>query len=111
MAALGRAIARRIGEPRYQLWFARNTKFSWDDDRLVVGVPNRFFQEWLQTTFADAVARIDEFGCVHVPVSRSLNVPSFGGKCFDHGDRGSEWQFKETVMWLRCHPSNSASWW
>jgi chromosomal replication initiator protein len=54
-AALGQAIAQRVGEPRYNLWFARNTKLSWDDDQLVVGVPNRFFQEWLQTTFADAV--------------------------------------------------------
>jgi chromosomal replication initiator protein len=55
VAALGQAIARRIGEPRYTFWFERNTKFSWEDGLLVVGVPNHFFQEWLQDTFADAV--------------------------------------------------------
>src|SRR5205807_7006740 len=55
VASLGNAIARRIGEPRYNLWFARNTKFTWADDQLVVGVPNHFYQEWLQSTFADAV--------------------------------------------------------
>src|SRR5262249_37330453 len=55
VAALGRAIAQRIGEPRYNLWFGSNTKFSWEDDLLRVGVPNYFFQEWLQNTFADAV--------------------------------------------------------
>jgi chromosomal replication initiator protein len=55
VAALGQAITQRIGEPRYNLWFDRNTKFSWEDDLLVVGVPNHFFQEWLQRTFADAV--------------------------------------------------------
>jgi chromosomal replication initiator protein len=55
VAALGEAIAQRIGEPRYNLWFARNTKFRWDDDQLVVGVPNHFYQEWLQSTFAEAV--------------------------------------------------------
>ena len=55
VASLGQAIAQRIGEPRYNLWFARNTKFTCTDDQLVVGVPNHFYQEWLQSTFADAV--------------------------------------------------------
>jgi len=55
VAALGQAIAQRIGEPRYNLWFARNTKFTWIDERLVVGVPNHFYQDWLQNTFAEAV--------------------------------------------------------
>ncbi|HXG10625.1 MAG TPA: chromosomal replication initiator protein DnaA [Gemmataceae bacterium] len=55
VAALEQAIIQRIGEPRYQLWFARHTKFTWEDNLLVVGVPNRFFQEWLQNTFAEAV--------------------------------------------------------
>ena len=46
---------RRIGEPRYRLWFDRHTRFSWDDDQLTVGVPNRHFEEWLQKTFHDAL--------------------------------------------------------
>jgi chromosomal replication initiator protein len=54
--ALGRAIARRIGEPRYQLWFERHTKFVWQDGLLTVGVPNRHFEEWLEKTFGAAVA-------------------------------------------------------
>jgi chromosomal replication initiator protein len=55
VAALGEAVARRIGEPRYNLWFAGKTKFTWDDQSLTVGVPNAFYQEWLHKTFADAV--------------------------------------------------------
>jgi chromosomal replication initiator protein len=55
VASLGQAIAQRIGEPRYRLWFDGKTKFSWTDSLLVVGVPNRFYQEWLEKTFADAV--------------------------------------------------------
>ena len=51
VAALTQALCRRIGEPRYLLWFHDKTNFSWDQDRLVVGVPNRFFQEWLERTF------------------------------------------------------------
>jgi chromosomal replication initiator protein len=50
-AALGPAIASRIGEPRYRLWFHGHTAFAWDGRQLTVGVPNRFFQEWLQSTF------------------------------------------------------------
>ncbi len=55
VAALGEALSRRIGEPRYNLWFAGKTKFAWDAERLTVGVPNPFHQEWLNKTFADAV--------------------------------------------------------
>jgi chromosomal replication initiator protein len=64
VAALEQMIAQRIGEPRYNLWFSENTKFSWEADQLVVGVPNRFFQDWLQNTFAEAVqaAAAEVFG-------------------------------------------------
>lgn len=55
VAGLGQELVRQIGEPRYNLWFAQHTKFTWDADLLVVGVPNHFFQEWLQKTFEDAV--------------------------------------------------------
>src|SRR5262245_6090060 len=60
VAALGQAIAQRIGEPRYRLWFDGKTKFTWDECHFVVGVPNRFYQEWLQRTFAEEVAAAAE---------------------------------------------------
>ncbi|MFO0926041.1 MAG: chromosomal replication initiator protein DnaA [Gemmataceae bacterium] len=53
--ALAEAIVRRIGAPRYQLWFDRHTRFTCTGDTLVVGVPNRHFQEWLERTFTTAV--------------------------------------------------------
>jgi chromosomal replication initiator protein len=55
VATLSQEIARRIGEPRYKVWFARYTKLTIQDDQLVVGVPNRFYQEWLQKKFTDDV--------------------------------------------------------
>jgi chromosomal replication initiator protein len=55
VTALGAAISQRIGEPRYQLWFERNTRLTCHDDVLVVGVPNHLYLDWLQKTFADAV--------------------------------------------------------
>jgi chromosomal replication initiator protein len=64
VAALGESLARRIGEPRYKLWFDHNTRFRWDTDVLTVGVPNRHFEEWLQRTFLGAVreAAAEVFG-------------------------------------------------
>jgi chromosomal replication initiator protein len=56
---LARAITQRIGEPSYNLWFQDRTLFSWEPDTLVIGVPNRFYQEWLQKRFtADVQAAV-----------------------------------------------------
>lgn len=52
---LEQAIASRIGVPRYNLWFAQNTRISVVDGSVVVGVPNRHFEEWLGRTFGSAV--------------------------------------------------------
>ncbi|HTU21336.1 MAG TPA: chromosomal replication initiator protein DnaA [Gemmataceae bacterium] len=54
--ALEQAIVRRIGEPRYKLWFEGRTRFHWDDDQLTVGVPNRHFGEWVEKSFGSATA-------------------------------------------------------
>lgn len=55
VAALGQDIAQRIGQPRFTFWFEGNTKFILDEQALTVGVPNLFFQDWLQNTFGESV--------------------------------------------------------
>jgi chromosomal replication initiator protein len=55
LTALGDAIARRVGGPRYKLWFASHTKYAWHEPTLTVGVPNRHFGEYLEKTFRAAV--------------------------------------------------------
>jgi chromosomal replication initiator protein len=58
--ALGRALSQRIGQERFELWFQSKTKLSVDEGHLRVGVPNHFYQEWLEKTFGaelQAVAR------------------------------------------------------
>jgi chromosomal replication initiator protein len=58
---LADAIARRISEPRYNLWFRDHTRFIPVSDGVVVGVPNQYFQDWLQKTFgADVQAAAAE---------------------------------------------------
>ena len=48
---LAAAIARRISEPRFNLWFRDHTRFVHLGDAVVVGVPNLYFHDWLQKTF------------------------------------------------------------
>jgi chromosomal replication initiator protein len=68
-AALQACLCQRIGEPRYNLWFARKTKFTGTADELVVGVPNLFLQDWLSKTFgADVQAAASEVLGRRVPV-------------------------------------------
>src|SRR5689334_4935689 len=51
ISALERAIIQRIGDSRYQLWFALRTRFRLNGDVLTVGVPNLYAQEYLQKKF------------------------------------------------------------
>jgi chromosomal replication initiator protein len=78
VAALEQAIVQRIGEPRYNLWFAKHTQFTWQDDQLLVGVPNLHFQEWLESKFAGdvAAAAAAVFGHV-VPVRFAIEPALF----------------------------------
>ncbi len=56
MQALEKELVRRIGEPRYRLWFEGRTRFHRADDQLTVGVPNRHFAEWVEKNFGTATA-------------------------------------------------------
>jgi chromosomal replication initiator protein len=58
VAALGQALAQRLGEPRYKLWFDRNTTLTWDDGLLRVGVANHFLQDYLEKKFAADVRAV-----------------------------------------------------
>lgn len=53
-AIFGRVLVQKIGQERYDLWFT-HTKLTWEADRLTIGVPNRFFQEWLEGKFRPAL--------------------------------------------------------
>src|SRR5262249_9542862 len=55
VAALGPAIASRIGEPRFDLWFKHQTRFRCSEGLLLVCVPNLYYQEWIQSRYADTV--------------------------------------------------------
>ncbi len=52
---LALAIARRISEQRFNLWFRDHTKFVHLGETVMIGVPNLYFHDWLQKTFGDDV--------------------------------------------------------
>jgi chromosomal replication initiator protein len=64
LAALEHALLQRITAARYDLWFQGKTKFALHGDRLVVGVSNLHYQDWLQKKFGEDVraAAADVFG-------------------------------------------------
>ncbi|MCI0639780.1 MAG: DnaA/Hda family protein [Gemmataceae bacterium] len=51
LAALGLALCQRIGEKRHAFWIEGKTKLIWEPPELVVGVPNHFYQDWLEKKF------------------------------------------------------------
>src|SRR4051812_1812926 len=51
-AELRAAVAARLGEARFGLWFGEGVRLGIDGDALEVGVPNAFFREWIQGHFA-----------------------------------------------------------
>ena len=52
---LAAGIAQRIEQERYDLWFRKHTKFVLHGQHVVVGVPNLFYQDFLQAQFGQVV--------------------------------------------------------
>jgi len=53
VAAVQSALAQRIGQHRYELWFGEETQLHYQDGTLIIHVPNRFFQDWIAANFRE----------------------------------------------------------
>jgi chromosomal replication initiator protein len=74
VSALQLALADRVGQERFQLWFGAHTRLDYDDESLTVSVPNQFFQEWLRTNFRQQIeASCEEALGKTVPVRFSID--------------------------------------
>ena len=51
-------LRRRVSRQQYTTWFERTKALRWADRELVLGVPNRFFQEWLQKNFLSIIGDV-----------------------------------------------------
>jgi chromosomal replication initiator protein len=51
VSALRNALAGKVGQQRFDLWFGTGTRFELQAGTLVVNSPNRFFRDWLVSNF------------------------------------------------------------
>ena len=51
VSALRAVLAEKVGPERFALWFGASTRLEFDGRTLTIGVPNRFFLEWIRTSF------------------------------------------------------------
>ncbi len=49
--AITRALAERIGQPKFKIWFQSSTRFTCVEGYLKIGVPNLFMAKWLENHF------------------------------------------------------------
>ncbi len=69
VSALRTALAGRVGQQRFELWFGSRTRLELTGDTLVVHAPNQFFVNWIRANFR---AEIDA-ACAEI-LGRSLEV-------------------------------------
>ena len=87
VGALADVLCKRIGESRYNLWFAGKTRLVMNDDHLAVGVANLFLQDWLQKTFgADVEAVAAEVTGVRKAVRFVIEPQLFQAARAEQGD-------------------------
>ena len=58
--SLRAAMAERLGESRFGLWFGEGVRLGVADDALEVGVPNAFFRDWIQGHFAQNLLEVGQ---------------------------------------------------
>ena len=59
------AIAQRVGQERYSVWFTNSTRLDLKQDELEIAVPNDFISEWILRNFAKTIqdAAHEVLGC------------------------------------------------
>src|SRR4051812_41744121 len=73
LARLADAIAQRVGQQRFSVWFNNSTRLDLKHDGLEIAVPNDFISEWIGTHFTKPIqdAAHEVLGC---PLTVRFNV-------------------------------------
>jgi chromosomal replication initiator protein len=81
------AIAQRVGQERYSVWFTNSTRLDLKQDELEIAVPNDFISEWILRNFAKTIqdAAHEVLGC-SLMVRFNVVPQLFVG----HGEDGGE---------------------
>ena len=73
LARLANAIAQRVGQQRFHVWFNNSTRLDLKQDGLEIAVPNDFISEWIGKNFSRPIqeAAHEVLGC---PLAIRFNV-------------------------------------
>src|SRR4030095_16714817 len=65
LARLADAIAQRVGQQRFHVWFNNSTRLDLKQDGLEIAVPNDFISEWIGRNFSQPIqdAANEVLGC------------------------------------------------
>lgn len=65
LARLADAIAQRVGQQRFNVWFHNSTRLDLKQDGLEIAVPNDFISEWIGTHYVRSIqeAAHEVLGC------------------------------------------------
>lgn len=55
LVRLADAIAQRVGQQRFSVWFSNSTRLDLRQDGLEIAVPNDFISEWISKNFAQPI--------------------------------------------------------
>jgi len=85
LARLAEAIAQRVGQQRFHVWFNNSTRLDLKHDGLEIAVPNDFISEWIGKNFKQPIqdAANEVLGCT-LPV-KFMVVPQL----FEVSDNGN----------------------
>jgi chromosomal replication initiator protein len=53
--AIGEAIAGRIGQQKFRVWFGSAARMEIADEKLTIAVPSEFMARWISSHFADEI--------------------------------------------------------
>ena len=73
LVRLADAIAQRVGQQRFHVWFNNSTRLDLQQDGLEIAVPNDFISEWIGKNFTRPIqeAAHEVLGC---PLPVRFNV-------------------------------------
>jgi len=55
--AIGKALAEKVGQQKFEIWFKNSTKLTLAGGYLKVGVPNLFIANWIENHFSNEISQ------------------------------------------------------
>ncbi|MBN1846756.1 MAG: chromosomal replication initiator protein DnaA [Sedimentisphaerales bacterium] len=78
---INEAIAHKVGQQRYKIWFKNSTRLMIEDNYVKVGIPNLFIGGWIENHFAEHIhAAIQEVTGKSMKVIFTIDPALFGGQ-------------------------------